>query len=38
MRLATDGFDACPLNVQNALRARLIDVFSARVLEYAKSS
>src|SRR5258707_6101786 len=36
MRMATDGFDACPLNVQNALRARLITVFSARHLSVQK--
>src|SRR6266436_6628759 len=36
MRMAADRFDACPLNVQNALRARLITVFSARYLSVQK--
>jgi hypothetical protein len=38
MRMAADGFDACRLNVQNALRARLIDVFFGAVFEFAKRS
>ena len=39
MRMAADGFDACPLNVQNALRARLIAVFFfGEVFECAKRS
>jgi len=36
MRMAADRFDACPLNVQNALRARLITVFFGAVFECAK--
>jgi hypothetical protein len=38
MRMAADGFAACPLDVQNALRARMIDVFFRAVLEFAKRS
>ena len=34
--MAADRFDACPLNVQNALRARLITVFFGAVFECAK--
>src|SRR5215469_16771978 len=36
--MAADRFDACPFRCANALRARLIHVFSARVLECAKRS
>jgi hypothetical protein len=38
MRMAADRFDACPLNVQNALRARLITVLFGAVFECAKRS